>query len=52
MVKLVMAIRRREDLRNEEFHRYWRDEHGPQARFIDFARSSIFLTEEHAVIDG
>lgn len=29
MVKFVMAVRRRTDLPLEEFHRYWREEHGP-----------------------
>lgn len=121
MIKLVFAIRRREDLAPEEFHRYWFD-HGPLVRrlleplgarryvqthtldsdlhgplaasrgldeafdeiaeiwwdslddlvsaftsedgqraneilvkdevtFIDFARSSLFLTEEHAIFE-
>jgi len=27
-----MAIRRRDDVSPEEFHRYWREEHGPLAR--------------------
>lgn len=27
-----MAIRRRDDVAPEEFHRYWREEHGPLAR--------------------
>lgn len=27
-----MALRRREDVAPEEFHRYWREEHGPLAR--------------------
>ena len=121
MIKLVMVVRRRDDLPEDEFHRYWREQHGPlarelltslgarryvqthtlgselnaplaesrgtseaydglaevwwdslealaaavgteqgqaanarlvedEARFIDLARSSIFLTEEHAFI--
>ncbi len=29
MVKLIFCLRRREDISVEEFHRYWRDEHGP-----------------------
>ena len=32
MIKLVMVIRRREDLPPEEFHRYWLEQHGPLAR--------------------
>ena len=32
MIKVVMAIRRRDDVAPEEFHRYWREDHGPLAR--------------------
>ena len=32
MIKLTFAVRRREDIDPEEFHRYWRDEHGPLVR--------------------
>jgi uncharacterized protein (TIGR02118 family) len=31
VIKAVMAIRRRDDVAPEEFHRYWREEHGPLA---------------------
>lgn len=31
MLKLVFAIRRREDVPAAEFHRYWLEEHGPLA---------------------
>jgi uncharacterized protein (TIGR02118 family) len=29
MVKLIFCLRRRPEMTEEEFHRYWRDEHGP-----------------------
>jgi hypothetical protein len=29
MIDVVLCIRRRDGLSPEEFHRYWRDEHGP-----------------------
>jgi uncharacterized protein (TIGR02118 family) len=29
MVKLIFCLRRRQDVSEDEFHRYWRDEHGP-----------------------
>jgi uncharacterized protein (TIGR02118 family) len=32
VIKVVMAIRRRDDVAPAEFHRYWREEHGPLAR--------------------
>jgi len=34
MVKLVYCIRRREDVPEDEFHRYWLDEHGPLVRSV------------------
>jgi uncharacterized protein (TIGR02118 family) len=32
MIKLMFVVRRRPDVSPEEFHRYWRDEHGPLFR--------------------
>ena len=32
VIKLVFAVRRRADVESAEFHRYWRDEHGPLVR--------------------
>jgi uncharacterized protein (TIGR02118 family) len=29
VIKLVFCVRRRSDVDAEEFHRYWRDDHGP-----------------------
>lgn len=123
MIKLIYCLHRREDISEEEFHRYWLLEHGPlvrkhatalriaryvqshtrtsdlnsafkqsrgcaqafdgvaelwwesestlsaamtspegqeagkalledEARFIDFSRCSIFITEEHEIVGG
>lgn len=32
MIKLTFCLRRRPDLSVEEFHRYWREDHGPLVR--------------------
>jgi uncharacterized protein (TIGR02118 family) len=32
VIKLSFAVRRRSDIDPAEFHRYWRDEHGPLVR--------------------
>lgn len=32
MIKLVFTLRRRQDVSAEEFHRYWRENHGPLVR--------------------
>lgn len=34
MIKLAFAVRRLESISEEEFHRYWRDEHGPLVRSV------------------
>ncbi len=34
VIKLTFAVRRRADVTQEEFHRYWRDEHGPLVRSL------------------
>jgi uncharacterized protein (TIGR02118 family) len=37
VIKLVFAVRRRADVDQAEFHRYWRDEHGPLVRSLQAA---------------
>ena len=34
MIKLTFAVRGRGDIEPDEFHRYWRDEHGPLVRSL------------------
>jgi uncharacterized protein (TIGR02118 family) len=34
VIKLSFAVRRRSDIEPGEFHRYWRDEHGPLVRSL------------------
>jgi uncharacterized protein (TIGR02118 family) len=34
VIKLTFAVRRRADIAQDEFHRYWRDEHGPLVRSL------------------
>ena len=34
MIKLTFAVRRRTDIDPAEFHRYWRDQHGPLVRSL------------------
>lgn len=34
MIKLTFAVRRRDDIEPDEFHRYWREEHGPLVRSL------------------
>jgi uncharacterized protein (TIGR02118 family) len=46
MIKLVYCIRKRLDLDHTEFHRYWRDVHGPIGARIPGLRK---LVQSHAV---
>jgi uncharacterized protein (TIGR02118 family) len=34
VIKLTFAVRRRDDIEPDEFHRYWREEHGPLVRSL------------------
>ena len=34
MIKLSFAVRRRTDIDQADFHRYWRDQHGPLVRSL------------------
>ena len=51
MVKLIFAIRRREDLSQEEFHRYWLEEHGPLARGLLEALGATGYVQSHSLGD-
>lgn len=37
MIKLSFGVRRRDEIEPDEFHRYWRDEHGPLVRSFQTA---------------
>jgi uncharacterized protein (TIGR02118 family) len=37
VIKLTFAVRRRTDVEPVEFHRYWRDQHGPLVRSLGSA---------------
>ena len=34
MIKLVYCIRKRDDISEEEFHRYWLEDHGPLVKSV------------------
>jgi uncharacterized protein (TIGR02118 family) len=52
MVKLVFVIRRREDLDEQEFHRYWLEEHGPLARRLLESIGARRYVQTHTVQPG
>jgi EthD domain len=50
MIKLVYCIRRREDVPEDEFHRYWLDEHGPLVRSVADAIGAVRYVQSHTVL--
>jgi uncharacterized protein (TIGR02118 family) len=49
MVKLVYCVRRRADVAEDEFHRYWLHEHGPLVRSVADAIGAVRYVQSHAV---
>lgn len=49
MIKLSFAVRRRDDIDPVEFHRYWRDEHGPLVRSLQDALGIRRYVQTHRV---
>ena len=49
MIKLTFAVRRRDDIEPEEFHRYWRDEHGPLVRSFQPALGMRRYVQVHRI---
>ena len=49
MTKLVYCVRRREDVPEDEFHRYWLDEHGPLVRSVADAIGAVRYVQSHTV---
>ena len=49
MIKLTFAVRRRTDIDPVEFHRYWRDEHGPLVRSFQSALGIRRYVQTHRV---
>jgi uncharacterized protein (TIGR02118 family) len=44
MIKLTYAIRKHPDLTDEEFHRYWKDVHGPfVAKLLPIVKASRYV---------
>ncbi|MDN5937481.1 MAG: EthD domain-containing protein [Salinisphaera sp.] len=48
MIKLVYCVRRREDMAPEEFHRYWREEHGPKVKGVKDALRMRRYIQSHS----
>ena len=51
MIRLVYLLRRQPELSLDEFHRYWRDEHGPLVAFHQVRLGIVRYTQSHRVDD-
>ncbi|WP_226019154.1 EthD domain-containing protein [Novosphingobium sp. FKTRR1] len=48
MIKLVYCIRRRADLSEDEFQRYWLEDHAPKVRSVATAIGAVRYVQSHA----
>ena len=49
MIKLTFAVRRRTDIDQAEFYRYWRDHHGPLVRSLQPALGIRRYVQTHRI---
>ena len=49
MIKLVYCVRKRQELPDEEFHRYWLEQHGPLVRSFAEAIHARKYVQSHTV---
>jgi len=49
VIKLSFSVRRLESVPEEEFHRYWRDEHGPLVRSVKDDIGVIRYVQTHTI---
>lgn len=49
MIKLVYCIRKRADISQEEFHRYWLEQHGPRVRGHAEALGATRYVQSHTL---
>jgi uncharacterized protein (TIGR02118 family) len=50
MIKLVYCIRKRDDLPEAEFHRYWLEEHGPLVKSVAADIGACRYVQSHTVL--
>ncbi len=51
MVKLICFVRRKPGMEPEEFHRYWREEHGPLVASTKSGGHALRYEQNHRVRD-
>lgn len=49
MIKLSFSVKRLPSIPEEEFHRYWRDEHGPLVRSVQNDIGVVRYVQSHTI---
>ena len=49
MIKLSFSVRRLDSVPEDEFHRYWRDEHGPLVRSVKDDIGVVRYVQSHTI---
>ena len=49
MIKLVYCLRKKADISQEEFHRYWREEHAPLVTSVAHQSKCIKYIQSHTI---
>lgn len=52
MIKLVYIVRKRDDVSDAEFHRYWLENHGPLVRSFAKTMRARKYVQSHTIIAG
>ena len=50
MIKLVYCVRKRGDIEDEEFHRYWLENHGPLVKSFAKTIKAVRYVQSHTVL--
>jgi len=50
MVKLVYCVRKRDDVSDDEFHRYWLEQHGPFVCSFAEAIAAVRYVQSHTIL--
>lgn len=49
MIKIVMCVRRRPEVEEAEFHRYWLEQHGPLVKSLADATGALRYVQSHTI---
>jgi hypothetical protein len=50
MIKLIYCIKRKADISEREFHRYWLEDHGPKVRAVSAVIGAKRYVQSHSIL--